>query len=46
MKAVRPKLLVSVVNEAETQAALNGNADLIDLKDPWEGALGAPNPEV
>lgn len=41
-----PLLLVSVVNGAEAQAALQGGADIIDLKNPREGALGAPAPRV
>lgn|SRR5262245_1232624 len=35
------RLLVSVSNEAEAAAALDGGADLIDAKDPANGALGA-----
>jgi hypothetical protein len=35
------QLLVSVANPAEASAALAGGADLIDAKDPSEGALGA-----
>ena len=38
------KLLVSVVSAAEARAALVGGADIIDIKDPREGALGAPSP--
>jgi uncharacterized protein (UPF0264 family) len=34
-------LLVSVSNETEAAAALEGGADLIDAKDPLNGALGA-----
>ncbi|KUO65948.1 MAG: hypothetical protein APF84_01425 [Gracilibacter sp. BRH_c7a] len=41
-----PKLLVSVVSPTETLAALEGEADIIDLKNPLEGALGAPSPEI
>lgn len=33
-------LLVSVRDAEESQAALDGGADLIDVKDPAEGALG------
>ncbi len=40
------KLLVSVVSAAEAHAALAGGADIIDVKDPREGALGAPSPRV
>jgi uncharacterized protein (UPF0264 family) len=40
------KLLVSVVSAAEARLALAGGADIIDIKDPREGALGAPAPSV
>jgi (5-formylfuran-3-yl)methyl phosphate synthase len=40
------KLLVSVVSAEEARAALAGGADIIDVKDPREGALGAPSPRV
>jgi uncharacterized protein (UPF0264 family) len=39
------KLLVSVVSAAEARAALRGGADVIDVKDPSRGALGAPSPD-
>ncbi len=42
----RPKLLVSVVSADEARRALAGGADIIDVKDPGEGALGAPAPNV
>lgn len=35
------KLLISVTGVAEAQAALDGGADIIDVKNPAEGALGA-----
>jgi uncharacterized protein (UPF0264 family) len=35
------ELLVSVSNAGEAQAAVEGGADIIDAKDPFEGALGA-----
>lgn len=35
-----PKLLVSVRNASEAQAALHGGADIIDIKDPAAGSLG------
>jgi (5-formylfuran-3-yl)methyl phosphate synthase len=38
------QLLVSVVNLDEVEAALSGGADLLDLKNPAEGSLGAPIP--
>jgi uncharacterized protein (UPF0264 family) len=40
------RLLVSVVSADEVGPALAGGADIIDVKDPAEGALGAPSPRV
>ncbi len=40
------RLLVSVVSAEEARRALAGGADIIDVKDPAEGALGAPSPRV
>jgi hypothetical protein len=40
------RLLVSVVSGEEAQRALAGGADIVDIKDPAEGALGAPAPRV
>lgn len=40
------KLLVSVTNALETAAAVEGGADIIDVKNPQEGALGANFPHV
>jgi (5-formylfuran-3-yl)methyl phosphate synthase len=40
------RLLVSVVSAEEARRALAGGADIIDVKDPGEGALGAPAPSV
>jgi uncharacterized protein (UPF0264 family) len=37
----RPRLLVSVRNAAEAEAAVAGGADLIDVKEPKRGPLGA-----
>ena len=39
-----PRLLVSVRDPAEAEAALLAGADLIDAKDPERGALGALDP--
>jgi uncharacterized protein (UPF0264 family) len=39
-------LLVSVADAVEARAALLGGADVIDAKDPRDGALGAVRPEV
>jgi (5-formylfuran-3-yl)methyl phosphate synthase len=39
--AAPPKLLVSVRSAAEAEAALAGGADLIDVKEPKRGSLGA-----
>jgi uncharacterized protein (UPF0264 family) len=40
------KLLISPANEAEAQEAISGGADIIDVKNPQEGALGANYPWV
>lgn len=40
------RLLVSVRSAAEAQAALAGGADLIDVKEPRLGSLGAASPQV
>ena len=40
------RLLVSVVSAEEARRALAGGADIIDVKDPGEGALGAPSPRI
>jgi uncharacterized protein (UPF0264 family) len=42
----RPGLLVSVRNAAEARAALAGGADVIDIKEPDRGSLGAANNET
>jgi len=40
------RLLVSVVSAEEAERAVAGGADIVDVKDPGEGALGAPSPRV
>lgn len=40
------QLLVSVFALEEVAAALAGGADIVDVKNPAEGALGAPTPEL
>jgi hypothetical protein len=40
------RLLVSVVSAEEAARAVAGGADIVDVKDPGEGALGAPAPGV
>jgi hypothetical protein len=40
------KLLVSVVSAEEARSAMAGGADIIDVKDPGEGALGAPSTQT
>jgi hypothetical protein len=40
------RLLVSVVSAREARRALAGGADIIDVKDPAQGPLGAPSPRV
>lgn len=44
--APAPRLLVSVRDVAEAEAAIRAGADLIDAKDPDGGALGALPPET
>lgn len=36
------QLLVSVLSVREVEAAVDGGADIVDVKDPAEGSLGAP----
>jgi (5-formylfuran-3-yl)methyl phosphate synthase len=38
------RLLVSVADAGEARAAVAGGADIVDVKNPAEGALGAPAP--
>jgi uncharacterized protein (UPF0264 family) len=40
------KLLISTMNETEAAQAIAGGADIIDVKNPQEGALGANYPWV
>jgi (5-formylfuran-3-yl)methyl phosphate synthase len=40
------RLLVSVVSAEEARRAIAGGADIVDVKDPRKGALGAPAPRV
>jgi (5-formylfuran-3-yl)methyl phosphate synthase len=40
------KLLVSVTDAAEARLAVAGGVDIVDVKNPAEGSLGAPAPEV
>jgi hypothetical protein len=40
------KLLVSVVDAAEARLAVAGGVDVVDVKNPAEGSLGAPSPGV
>jgi len=42
----QPRLLVSVRNRADARAALQGGADLIDIKEPARGALGMADNET
>ena len=38
------RLLVSVVDEGEARTAAAAGADIVDVKNPAEGSLGAPSP--
>lgn len=40
------KLLVSVVDDAEARLAVAAGVDVVDVKNPAEGSLGAPAPAV
>ena len=40
------KLLVSVTNADEARVAVEGGVDIVDVKNPAEGSLGAPAPGV
>jgi hypothetical protein len=40
------KLLISPMNEKEASEAIAGGADIVDVKNPYEGALGANFPWV
>jgi (5-formylfuran-3-yl)methyl phosphate synthase len=40
------KLLVSVVDAGEARLAAEARADIVDVKNPAEGSLGAPSPAV
>src|SRR3954468_14429480 len=40
------KLLVSVVDAGEARTAAAAGADIVDVKNPAEGSLGAPSPAV
>jgi uncharacterized protein (UPF0264 family) len=40
------ELLISVVSENEVGAAVGGHADIVDVKNPREGSLGANFPHV
>jgi len=39
-------LLVSVIHEDEVDHAISGRADIIDIKNPREGSLGAATPDT
>jgi uncharacterized protein (UPF0264 family) len=43
---IKLKLLISPMNETEAVEAIAGGADIIDVKNPKEGALGANFPWV
>ena len=42
----RPLLLASLIGPREAAAAIDGRADVLDLKDPRRGAMGACDPEA
>lgn len=46
MRLKVPRLLVSVRSVEEANAALDGGADIIDVKEPSRGSLGMANPKT
>ena len=40
------RLLVSVADAEEARVAVEGGVDIVDVKNPAEGSLGAPRPDV
>src|SRR5215212_3672363 len=40
------KLLVSVTDAGEARVAVEAGVDIVDVKNPAEGSLGAPSPRV
>ena len=40
------RLMISVTSEEEAREALLGEAEILDVKNPAEGSLGAQSPEV
>lgn len=42
----RPRLLVSVRNPEEARSAIEGGADIIDIKEPAHGSLGKADDEI
>ncbi|MER3458081.1 MAG: hypothetical protein C4309_05105, partial [Chloroflexota bacterium] len=40
------QLMISVVNASEAREAIAAGADILDVKNPAEGSLGAPAPAV
>jgi len=40
------RLLVSVTDASEARVAVDGDVDIVDVKNPAEGSLGAPGPRV
>ena len=41
-----PRLLVSVRNEQEAKAAIDGGCDIVDIKEPQNGSLGRASFDV
>ena len=39
-------LMVSVINPEEVPTAIGGGADILDVKNPLEGSLGAQSPHI
>jgi uncharacterized protein (UPF0264 family) len=45
-RETKMRLMISVISESEAAAALSGGADILDIKNPREGSLGAQHPDV
>lgn len=40
------KLMISVISATEAEVAIDGGAEILDIKNPEEGSLGAQSPKV
>ena len=40
------RLMISVLSEEEAREAMAGGAEILDIKNPAEGSLGAQSPSI